>query len=859
MSDIRFTAGADWSVMTEGWVVVISNLDVLYLGPNGSAPAPAGVGATVMVQGTDVATTNDHRHLSDNAQLLSTEGGMFYNLSDRTVATIAVGGTFGDLIQTGSANDTIDGGTGNDTLTGNAGADEYRFSGPLSGDDVINGFAHGTDKIWLSNGYGFTINEIMAQVSYSAGNAVIDLGNGDSITLNGVASGLDTSDFAIPNVAPFADIALGSYTATEQTALNLKGAAGNAVFLVGDSDSPFAIMTVTLSVTGGILNVTAGTSGATVTNSGTSTVTIEGTFSQINGLLRTSPGSTVEYINNSDTPPASVTMTLTINDNGNSGTDGPKTATDTATINIVSVNDAPTSSGFLFFTDEDTTHTFALGDFGFVDADGNTLQAILIDTLPPNGVLQLDGVTLTGPTSIDPALVAAGKLTYVPPADFNSSSGGSFDFRLQDNGGTANGGSDTSATTTAFIKILAVNDAPTITAPLSVAATEDQTTAVTGLSFADIDAGSSSVVVALSVNAGEGVLSASSGGGVAVGGSGSNAISLSGSLADINAFIAASLVSYTPAANANGDVALGVAVDDQGNTGRGGALEATHQTTLAIAAVDDPGTLSVVATVSAFDETADTSAARKVADITVTDIDGGSTLSLAGADKDMFEIVGTELFLKAGAALDFEANPELDVSVVLGGPGGGTGPLGIASLAIDITDVAEIINGNKKDNVLTGTAAAEIINGKGGDDTIKGGGGSDTIRGGAGADVMTGGAGPDVFVFKPGDLPKVSYLDRWLSPLNTDHDLIKDFTPGTDKIDLSAIDANTHKDGNQKFHFEGQQDLSGSRGELVYELYGSKPSARHTIVMGDVNGDGDYDFLIVLKGHHTLHASDFIL
>ena len=60
-------------------------------------------------------------------------------------------------------------------------------------------------------------------------------------------------------------------------------------------------------------------------------------------------------------------------------------------------------------------------------------------------------------------------------------------------------------------------------------------------------------------------------------------------------------------------------------------------------------------------------------------------------------------------------------------------------------------------------------------------------------------------------------------------------------------------------HFEGKQDLSGSRGELVYELYGSKPSARHTIVKGDVNGDGDYDFLIVLKGHHALHASDFIL
>ena len=118
--------------------------------------------------------------------------------------------------------------------------------------------------------------------------------------------------------------------------------------------------------------------------------------------------------------------------------------------------------------------------------------------------------------------------------------------------------------------------------------------------------------------------------------------------------------------------------------------------------------------------------------------------------------------------------------------------------------------------------------------------------------------------FKPGHLPKVGFIDQWLSPLNTKYDLITDFTPGTDVIDLSALDANSKKHGNQAFHFEGESVPEGDgqlskRGDLVYQLYGTKPAARHTIVMGDTNGDGNYDFKIVLKGHHHLEASDFIL
>ena len=98
-------------------------------------------------------------------------------------------------------------------------------------------------------------------------------------------------------------------------------------------------MTVTLAVAEGTLNVTAGTSGAVVTNSGTSSVTITGTVAQINNLLTSNATSTVSYIDNTDTPSASSTLTLTVHDNGNTGTGGDLVSVATSTINITAVND----------------------------------------------------------------------------------------------------------------------------------------------------------------------------------------------------------------------------------------------------------------------------------------------------------------------------------------------------------------------------------------------------------------------------------------------------------------------------------------------------------------------------------------
>ena len=93
--------------------------------------------------------------------------------------------------------------------------------------------------------------------------------------------------------------------------------------------------------------------------------------------------------------------------------------------------------------------------------------------------------------------------------------------------------------------------------------------------FTDIDAGSAAVLATLSV--GSGSLAATSGGGVTVGGS-SSAMTLAGSIADINTFLAGSNVTFTTASNAVANVNLTVTLNDGGNTGIPGAGPAQRKT-----------------------------------------------------------------------------------------------------------------------------------------------------------------------------------------------------------------------------------------------------------------------------------------
>ena len=219
----------------------------------------------------------------------------------------------------------------------------------------------------------------------------------------------------------------------------------------------------------------------------------------------------------------------------------------------------------------------AITGISFSDVDAGAGQLTVTLSVPAGALSASSGsgiviggtataMTLTGTLADLNAFIAASKVLYRPAA--NATGVVTLTVSINDNGNTGSGGS-LSDTKTVDLNIAAVNDAPTIAVPVRLDFSEDTAGAVTGISIADVDAGGSVVTLTLAVPAG--TLAALNANGVTVTGSGSGTLVLTGSIADINAFIAASRVSYLSAPNANGDVTLTATVNDLGNTGSGGA------------------------------------------------------------------------------------------------------------------------------------------------------------------------------------------------------------------------------------------------------------------------------------------------
>src|SRR6185369_2207167 len=104
------------------------------------------------------------------------------------------------------------------------------------------------------------------------------------------------------------------------------------------------------------------------------------------------------------------------------------------------------------------------------------------------------------------------------------------------------------------------------------------------------------------------------------------------------------------------------------------------------------------------------------------------------------------------------------------------------------------------------------------------------------ADTLTGNAGADTFAFGDGDTGAAI----------GSRDLITDFVVGTDKIDLSGMDANTTVSGLNNFRFLGTSAYDGSAAALRYS-YDSTHGV--TVLEGDTNGDRVADFAIDLTGN----------
>lgn len=168
--------------------------------------------------------------------------------------------------------------------------------------------------------------------------------------------------------------------------------------------------------------------------------------------------------------------------------------------------------------------------------------------------------------------------------------------------------------------------------------------------------------------------------------------------------------------------------------------------------------------------------------------------------------------------------------------------------------------GNALANVITGNAASNKLQGLGGNDTLLGQNGSDQLYGGAGKDILVGGAGADTLI---GGTGRDSFVFQSLSDSpggKGGHDVIGDLSLSAgfergDRIDLSAIDANTKVAGNQAFSLV--KAFGGHAGELqVTKVAGA---ANSVLVSADVNGDAKADFVVQVNSLVHLQASDFVL
>ncbi|MCH7399437.1 Ig-like domain-containing protein, partial [Belliella sp. DSM 107340] len=171
------------------------------------------------------------------------------------------------------------------------------------------------------------------------------------------------------------------------------------------------------------------------------------------------------------------------------------------------------------------------------------------------------------------------------------------------------------------LTIQGVNDAPVIFAPFSISIFEDEPEGLTGISFTDIDAGSADVLVTLEVNSG--TLAARSGDGVIVGGN-STSLTLTGSVDDINSFLANEELTFTTSLNSTENVTLSIVIDDQGNTGSGGAQSDNATVSLVVTAVNDAPVNTVPGTQSVAQNETLTFSADNGNQISVSDVDLGS-------------------------------------------------------------------------------------------------------------------------------------------------------------------------------------------------------------------------------------------
>jgi Bacterial Ig domain len=270
------------------------------------------------------------------------------------------------------------------------------------------------------------------------------------------------------------------------------------------------------------------------------------------------------------------TITLVLHDDGGTADGGVDTsAAQTFTITVLLVNHPPS-----FVKGPDVTV--------LEDAPPQTVSPWATGISPGPGSESSQTVSFLITGNSNPGLFAAGPsvsptgvLTFTLAPNANGDA--TVTLVAKDDGGTANGGSDTSAPQSFVIHVTPVNDAPSFTKGPDVTVVEDsgpQTISpwATAISTGPADEGSQTVTFNVTGNTNPGLFSA--GPAVSPGG----------------------VLTFAPAPNANGTASITLTLQDSGGTANGGIDTSAPQTfTITVAAVNDAPSFVKGPDVNAFD------------------------------------------------------------------------------------------------------------------------------------------------------------------------------------------------------------------------------------------------------------------
>jgi hypothetical protein len=189
-------------------------------------------------------------------------------------------------------------------------------------------------------------------------------------------------------------------------------------------------------------------------------------------------------------------------------------------------------------------------------------------------------LTLSGSASVAAYQAALRSVTYTDGSDDPTTASRTVLLTVSDSGAS-------SATVSRSITVTAVNNAPTISAPVSQSINEDTTLVMSAangnlIGVADVDANGG--IEQLSLAATNGTLNlATTVGLTAVSGNGTQNVTFSGTLTTLNS--AMNGLQFVPATHYVGSAAIAVTINDEGNTGTGGAKSASDTVGITVAPV----------------------------------------------------------------------------------------------------------------------------------------------------------------------------------------------------------------------------------------------------------------------------------